>query len=118
MTEDNITKVPASGIYDIDVELDLVEEISKAMKLMKFKPENIEKFRKSNEAIACKQLPPVLQKSQLLYYFNSLILLSGIETPDGIRLLLTIAIRPIDWLADLTTGFLPFIKENEDQYFK
>lgn len=118
MTDKEQVKIPSSDIYDIDNELDLVEEVAKAMKLMKFKPENIDKFKKSSEALSCKQLPSMLQKSQLLYYFNSLLLLSGIETPVGIRLLLTAAIRPIDWLADLTTGFLPYIKENEDVFFK
>lgn len=105
-------------IYNEDLELNLPEEIARAMEIMGFKQESIMSFINSPEVQRCKILPATLQKAEITYYLNNLMLLSGIEIPDEVRTALTIAFKPVDWLGDLTVVVLPFIRQFEDDFYK
>lgn len=105
-------------IYDENLELNLPDEICKAMKIIGFKDESIQKFINAEEVQRCKILPADLQKAELAYYFNNLIMLTDVDTPDDIRITLTLAFKPVDWLGDLTTVVLPFIHQFEDDFYK
>lgn len=105
------------NIATIDNEVNLCEEILKLMHRMNFKQEAFDSLIISEEYNFALGSPNVVQRTNLILYYNNLFLLSGEPTPNNVRRALIISEQPVDWLSDMSSVVLHHLLVNQDFYF-
>lgn len=97
--------------------LDLCEVVDSYMIKIGLKPEHIEKIKNERYFKESIGKPDAVQKTLLGMAFYNIFLKTQKDIPVLVRMAIVSANTITDWLDDVLTIILPFIKQNEDDLF-
>ena len=100
------------------MDINVCEEILRDMRNLEFNESSIELIKRDPRFIEAYSKENVLQKTMLTMVFYNVLMNGNSVVPSQIRLGLNIATSVEGWLEDMKLVVLPFLKVNEDVFFK
>jgi len=101
-----------------DININLCTIIISEMERLQFNPNSVHAIKSSQHYIDAYDKNNQLQRTMLTMLFYGILVDSEHIVPSQIRLALNIATDVNGWLDDIRIVILPFLKENEDKFFK
>lgn len=98
-------------------QVNLVEEIVKLMERLEFNFESIQHFVQDKDIVEVHNVGASLQRGVIVCYFNNQFTMLPEMPHSDVRLALNTAHDPVDWLGDMGTYVLTFVKANEKYFF-
>lgn len=105
-------------INTVSTDMDLCVILVDRMAAHGFKPTSIERLSKHAKYFTQAQgQDPLTQLMYLVLALNDILMSGPHRVPNHIRLALNYSKFPEQWIDDVQTNVLPFMKENEEQLF-
>jgi hypothetical protein len=102
----------------MNIELNLCQAIVDGMKRFEFNQKSIDSVVNNVEFAQANDKPASLQKTVITMVFFNILISGATPAPGHIRIALNVALDVNGWLDDMNNTILPWLKSNEDYFFK